>query len=173
MQLKIDNYYVRNWQKSDIPALFKYADNPKIAVNLRDAFPSPYKPADAEKFLAIVLEMNPCTYFAIANHEEAIGSIGFMAGKDVHRFSAEMGYWLAEPFWGRGIITKAVRAVTDYAFREFGLNRIYAEPFADNIASVRVLEKAGFTLEGRLRANVVKRGKVLDQLLFAKLREGL
>ena len=117
-----------------------------------------------------MMQMDPRTVFAIATADEVIGCIGQMPGEDVHRFSAEMGYWLAEPFWGRGIMSEAVERFTEYAFAEFGLNRIFAEPYVGNEASARVLEKAGYVCEGVMRANVLKDGKVMDQYLYAKVR---
>ncbi len=114
--------------------------------------------------------MQPQTIFAIASLDEAIGSIGFSLGQDVHRYTAELGYWLAEPYWNRGIITEAIQAVTNYAFEKLELVRIYAEPYDSNPASSQVLEKNGFQYEGRLKANVYKDGKVKDQLMYAKTK---
>ena len=151
----------------DAPSIAKYANNRKIWMNLRDAFPYPYSLKDAESFISRIIETDPITVFAIATQSEAIGSIGLMVGKDVHRYTAEMGYWLAEPFWGKGIMTQAVKSMTSYAIRNLKLHRIYAEPYSTNPASVRVLEKAGFRCEGILRSNVLKDGKVLDQFLYS------
>ena len=171
MHTAIGEYTIRDWHKDDAASIAQYANNKKIWINLRDAFPHPYSREDAEAFLFRVMRIEPRTYFAIATDQEAIGSIGLMPGKDVHRFTAELGYWLAEPFWGNGIMTKAVRALSEYAFEVLGLHHIFAEPYTTNAASARVLEKSGFTLEGIIRANVVKDGKVLDQYLFAKLNK--
>ena len=173
MRIEIGTNIIRDWVKEDAAALTKHANNQKIAVNLRDRFPYPYTLSDAKSFLNRITSEMPRTVFAIATKTEAIGSIGLMMGQDVHRFTAELGYWLAEPYWGQGIMTSAVIAITEFGFRELGLNRIYAEPYASNPASVRVLEKAGFEFEGRLCASVVKNGKVLDQLMYAKVREGI
>lgn len=161
---------LRPWQASDAAALVKYANNRKIWANLRDAFHHPYSEEHARAFLEAVARQNPVSYFAIATEDEAIGSIGLSIGQDVHRLTAELGYWLAEPFWGRGYMSEAVKAFTDAAFAAFGLMRIYAEPYAPNESSCRILEKAGFSLEGRLRASVIKDGKILDQLMYAKIR---
>jgi len=150
----------------DAPSIAKYANNRKIWMNLRDAFPHPYSLQDAESFISRVIEANPITVFAIATQWEAIGSIGLMLGKDVHRFTAEIGYWLAEPFWGKGIMTQAVKSLTAYAIRDLKLHRIFAEPYTTNPVSARVLEKAGFICEGILRSNVFKDGKILDQFLY-------
>ncbi|MDY0019502.1 MAG: GNAT family protein [Anaerolineae bacterium] len=173
MKIFIGDYLLRDWQRADALAITSYANNPKIAANLRDGFPHPYGPSDAEAFLARAMAMQPPTFFAIANETEAIGSIGLMLGQDVHRLTAEMGYWLAEPFWGRGIMVQAVTVVVAYAFTTLGLNRVYAEPYTSNPASARVLEKAGFQLEGILRASVLKNGKVLDQAMYARIRPGI
>lgn len=151
----------------DAPSIAKYANNRKIWLNLRDAFPHPYSLQDAESFISHSIESNPKTVFAIATQSKAIGSIGLLLGKDVHRFTAEMGYWLAEPFWGKGIMTKAVKSLTAYSIHDLKLHRVFAEPYTTNPASARVLEKAGFKREGILRANVFKDGKILDQFLYS------
>ena len=167
MYRKIGNYIIRDWEIEDAPSISKYANNRKIWMNLRDAFPHPYSLQDAKSFILRTVEANPITIFAIATQSEAIGSIGLMLGKDVHRFTAEIGYWLAEPFWGKGIMTLAVKNLTAYAIHDLKLNRIFAKPYTSNPASARVLEKAGFICEGILRSNVFKDGKVLDQLLYS------
>jgi [ribosomal protein S5]-alanine N-acetyltransferase len=167
MYQELGKYSLRDWQIQDAPSIAKHANNRKIWLNLRDAFPHPYRLGDAKAFIARVNKENPVTAFAIATQWEAIGSIGLMLGKDVHRYTAEMGYWLAEPFWGRGIMTKAVQYITAWAFRELKLHRIAAEPYATNTASHRVLEKAGFRREGVLRSSAFKDGKVLDQILYS------
>jgi RimJ/RimL family protein N-acetyltransferase len=169
----IGKYVIRDWQREDAVSIVSYAGNKKIWINLRDAFPHPYTMADAEAFLFRAMRMQPRTYFAIASDSECIGSIGLMAGIDVHRFTAELGYWLAESFWGNGIMTAAVRALSEYAFVELGFHRIFAEPYVTNAASARVLEKAGFTLEGIMKATVFKDGRILDQYLYAKVNEGV
>ena len=172
MRLPFGEYMIRSWCDTDVEPLQRYANNRSIWLNLRDVFPHPYTIDDARWWVEHASQGDPKRSFAIASAEEPIGAIGLILGEDVHRFSAELGYWLAEPFWGRGIMTKAVRALTEHAFREFPLNRIYAEPFATNLASVRVLEKAGFLREGVLRASVVKNDVILDQIVYAKLAKG-
>jgi [ribosomal protein S5]-alanine N-acetyltransferase len=117
-----------------------------------------------------VTQEKPETTFAIATSEEAIGCIGLRRGVDVHRKTAELGYWLGEPFWGQGIMTEAVVEFTRWAFQEFNLNRIFAEPFESNEGSICVLEKAGFVPEGRMKANVFKDGKILDSFLYARVQ---
>lgn len=167
MYLNIEAYHIRDWRMADASSIAKYAHNRKIALNLRDAFPYPYTLQDAEAFISRALEADPATLFAIATASEAIGGIGLMPGEDVHRHTAEIGYWLAEPYWGKGIMTRAVKQMTVYALRELKPMRIFAEPYAPNHASARVLEKAGYVREGTLCANVVKDGKILDQYIYS------
>ncbi len=170
MQLKFRKYTIRSWKKEDAPIIAKYANNHNIWLNLRDAFPHPYTLDDAKQFIDNALAKKPETFFAIAFLEEAIGSIGFSLGQDVHRYAAKLGYWLAEPYWNQGIMTGVIQTVTEYAFDNLGLKRIYAEPYSSNQASSKVLEKAGFQYEGRLKASVYKDEKVLDQLIYAKTK---
>lgn len=161
---------IRPWTVDDKPSLVRYANNRKIWLNLRDAFPHPYTEASADDFLKMVGRQNPVTFFAIATNEEAIGGIGVSLGSDVHRLTAELGYWLAEQYWGRGIVSESIVAFTEYAFDRFGLVRIYAEPYANNAASCRVLEKAGFVAEGLLRSSIIKDGRIGDQWMYAAVR---
>lgn len=162
---------IRYWSIHDADSLVKYANNRKIWINLRDGFPFPYTVEHAQIFLAMVAQQNPVTFYAIATPEEAIGGIGITINTDVHRLTAELGYWLAEPFWGKGIMTEAVTRFVDFAFEHYGLVRIYAEPYATNSPSCRVLQKAGFVLEGRMRKSVIKDGRLLDQFLYAKVKD--
>ena len=162
---------LRLWKAKDADALVKYYNNRNIAMIMRDGFAYPYTAKNARKFLEEATQKTPPTFYAIATPEEAIGGIGATINSDVHRLSAELGYWLAEPWWGKGIMTEAVVKFTDYIFERFGLVRIYAEPYATNTASCRVLKKAGFELEGRMKKNVIKDGQILDQFLYAKIRE--
>jgi RimJ/RimL family protein N-acetyltransferase len=171
MELQLQSCVIRPWSLSDAAAVQRYANNRKIWLNLRDVFPHPYTLDHARTFLGYVTNEKPATTFAIADPSEAIGCIGLQIGRDVHRKTAELGYWLGEPFWGRGIMTEAVEILTRSAFGVFNLERIYAVPFANNPASARVLEKAGFVFEGRLRASVFKDNQRLDSLLYARVRE--
>jgi RimJ/RimL family protein N-acetyltransferase len=164
---KLSGCEVRSWKLSDVESLARHANNRSIWLNLRDAFPHPYAKKDARAFLTTIADRTPETMFAIAVDGEAVGGIGFVLHPDVERVSAEIGYWLAEPFWGRGIVTAALAAVTSYAIKAHGLTRVYAVPFAWNAASCRVLEKAGYVLEGRLRKSAIKDGKLTDQLQYA------
>ncbi len=169
MKITIQDFCIRHFTIEDAPSIAHYADNRKIWKNLRDLFPHPYSTEDARVFLSSISAAEPVTVFAIADEKEAIGSIGLMMQEDVHRFSAELGYWIGEPFWNRGIMSEVVRQFVDFSFEKFHLNRIFAEPYTINQASARVLEKAGFTLEGVMHANVYKDGKILDQYLYAKI----
>lgn len=171
MKIRFSDYMIRSWKMDDASAIVKYANNKKIWRNLRDAFPHPYALSDAEDFLKKVTAHDPECVFAISTKAEAIGGIGMVIGEDVHRYAAELGYWLAEPFWNQGIMTQAVKRILEYVFTNLDLYRIYAEPYEGNNASVRVLEKAGFQYEGRLRTSVYKDGKLLDQLLYAKVKQ--
>jgi len=167
MHLKLKSCEIRSWRSSDLESLVKYANNRNIWINLRDRFPHPYTARDGRAFLRHTREQRPETAVAIAVNGEAVGGIGFQLQGDVERVSAEIGYWLGEPFWGRGIATEALVALTEYAIAMHGLTRVYAVPFAWNIASCRVLEKAGYVLEGRLRRSAVKDGSITDQVQYA------
>jgi RimJ/RimL family protein N-acetyltransferase len=164
-------FTVRSWRREDASSLARNANNPRVAENLRDRFPHPYTERDAREWIQISLTRDPPRSFAIAAGDEVIGGIGFEPQSDVHSRSAEMGYWIAEPYWGRGIATLAVNAVVRYAFASTDLIRVFATVYDRNAASARVLEKAGFTYEGRMRQSVVKQGRVMDQLLYSILKE--
>lgn len=171
MLLTLPNCTVRSYRVSDAESLAKHANNRKVWLNLRDGFPHPYTIDDAKAFIAKATGAAPETMFAICAGDEAVGGIGFHPRADVERISAEIGYWLGEPFWGKGITTAALKAVTQYAITNCGLKRLYAIPYAPNAVSARVLEKAGYALEGRMRKSAIKDGKVIDQLLYAYVVE--
>jgi ribosomal-protein-alanine N-acetyltransferase len=170
MLLELGDLRVRNWRRDDLDALLRYANNPKIAGNLRDQFPHPYTRRDGVEYLNYVRSMDVAMAFAIEHGGEAVGGIGFKVGVDIARLSIEMGYWLAEPFWGRGLTTRAVTATSDWAFDNFKVVRIFATVFSHNVASMRVLEKSGFQQEGILRRSAIKNGVILDQVMYAKVR---
>jgi [ribosomal protein S5]-alanine N-acetyltransferase len=170
MRLDCGCCVVRSWRPGDEEGIVRHGDNRNIWLQLRDRFPHPYTHADAERWLAYALQAQPETNFAIALGDEVVGGIGYQFGIDVERFSAEIGYWLGESLWGRGITTAALRAVTRHAFETHELNRLFALPFARNLPSIRVLEKAGFVREGVLRRSAVKEGVVLEQVLYALIR---
>jgi ribosomal-protein-alanine N-acetyltransferase len=158
---------VRSWRPADVPSLVAHANNPRVAIHLRERFPHPYTAKAARAFIRMVRQTNPETSFAIVVDGDAAGGVGFHVQSDVERVSAEIGYWLGEAFWGRGIATDALQAVTAYAIEHHGLTRVFAIPFASNTASCRVLEKAGYMLEGRLHRSAIKNGVIVDQLLYA------
>ena len=162
---------IRPYRLEDGEALLKYANNRKIWLNLRDSFPHPYTADDARKLLENTVLKHPLTLFAIATPEEVIGGIGITINHDVHRLTAELGYWLGEPYWGKGIMTECVPLFTAAMFERFGLVRISAIVNVNNTGSARVLEKAGFSLEGRMVSNAIKDGIILDQLLYAKIKK--
>ena len=164
---------IREWRESDAPALAAAINNPRVQENLRDGIPFPYTVDDALDFIRAMLarDRTQLYAYAVALDDGAIGSISVARGQNIHFCTAELGYYIAEPYWGRGFASCAVRQVCDHVFAHSDLLRIFAEPFADNAASCRVLEKAGFQLEGTLRKNAVKNGEVLDMKLYALVRE--
>ncbi len=170
MLLDLGDLRVRSWRKNDLDTLVRHANNPKIAANLRDQFPNPYTRSAGIAYLADVRSAEVETSFAVEYADEAVGGIGFKLGTDIARISAEMGYWLGEPFWGRGLTSRAVLATSEWAFGNYKLTRIFAMAFSHNVASMRVLEKAGFEREGVLRRSAVKNDVILDQILYAKVR---
>jgi len=170
MKLTLKRSTIRPWRLNDAESLAKHANNRRVWLALRDAFPHPYTADDANKFLQNATTAQPTTDFCIEVDGAAVGGIGIHLGRDVHRHTAELGYWLEEELWGRGIVTEAVAAFSNFCFENFRLRRIYAEPFSNNPASARVLEKTSFVLEGRLRNNVIKDGKILDSLLYARTK---
>jgi RimJ/RimL family protein N-acetyltransferase len=161
---------VRNWTSDDLRSLVRHANNRNVWINLRDRFPHPYLESHGRQFLDHIAQHPARTIWAIDVKGEAVGGIGLEPLTDVERVSAEIGYWLGESHWGHGIMTDAVRAVTAHAFQHLDLTRIFALPFADNPGSIRVLEKAGYVIEGHLRQSAVKDGVIRDQLLFAAYR---
>ena len=170
MELKLTRSVLRAWQPGDEESLVSHANNRTIWRNLRDAFPHPYTSADAKRWIETANPTTPVTNFAIVVNGEAAGAIGLLLKEDVFRRSAEIGYWLGEEFWGRGIVTEAVRAVTDYAFNNFDLCRVYAGVFEWNPASMRVLERAGYEFECRMKKSVTKDGETIDELIYAVVR---
>lgn len=162
---------IRKWKLSDAADLAAALSNKKIQDNLRDGLPYPYTKQDGEDFISAMLaaDENDTFAFAITVEDKAVGSIGVFRQENIHRQTAEMGYYIAEAYWGRGIMTGAVRQTCEYVFAKSDIMRIYAEPFAYNAASCRVLEKAGFQYEGTLRNNAVKNGRVLDMKMYALL----
>ena len=167
MELDCGKCKLRSWDSKDVGSLARHANNRKVWLNLRDKFPHPYTRVDAENWIRISLAARPETNFAIDISGEAVGSIGFELKTDVERFSAEVGYWLGEEFWGRGICTAALKIATKFSIESYNLNRIFALPFAENLTSMRVLEKAEYVREGLLRNSAFKDASFLDQVLYA------
>ena len=166
-----DTYKLRPWTMDDLDQLVVYANNKNIADNLTDLFPHPYTREDGIKFIEMTLQKEPRQIFAIDLDGKAIGAIGLHPQSDIHRMNAELGYWLAEPFWGKGIITRAIREMVVYGFDTLEINRIFARPFGRNKASQRVLEKAGFILEAHLKNTIIKNSVYLDELIYAVRKE--
>lgn len=167
MEIDCGTCLLRALIPADAVTLAALANDRDVWLNLRDRFPHPYSLADAEAWIASSSAHTPQTSFGIIVDGQAVGGISLMLGQDIERVSAEVGYWLGRPFWGRGIVSDAVRAATAYAFDELGMLRVFAVPFAHNAASRRVLEKAGYVLEGVMKQSAIKNGVILDQYLYA------
>lgn len=167
MRLTLKSCVVRPWTLTDAESLHRHANNRNVSIHLRDRFPFPYELANAQTFLGWVVTQPSPTVWAIEVHGEATGGIGIELHTDVERVSAEIGYWLGEAVWGRGVATEALRAVTAEAFERYHLTRIFAVPFADHTASIRVLEKSGYVKEGVMRQSAIKDGRIRDQALYA------
>lgn len=164
---------IRKWKIEDAGDLAQMLNNKNILNNLRDGLPYPYTKKDAEEYITSMLSSDKTKTFAFAVtvNDKAVGSIGVFRCDNIHSRTAEMGYYIGEPYWGRGIGTSAVRQVCGYIFEHTDIIRIFAEPFAYNTASCRVLEKAGFEFEGVLRSNAVKNRKVLDMKMYSLVRQ--
>ena len=160
---------VRSWRMADADAVVRHANNINVARQLRDRFPHPYTQANAMAFLKAAVANSDTSNLAIDVNGEAVGAIGYVRGTDVERYSAEIGYWLGETYWGQGIASEALVLVTAHAFNVLNLLRLFALPFADNTGSIRVLEKAGYVREATLRCSSVKYGKPRDQGLYARV----
>lgn len=167
------DFKLRSWTTADAADIARAVNNPDIHKNLRDGLPYPYTERDGLDFIESTLAAPPDSAYAWAIEVEgtAAGSLGMFRQGNIHRQTAELGYWLAEPYWGKGITSRAVREACERLFETTDILRIYAEPFSTNAASRRVLEKAGFQLEGILRKNAVKAGQVMDMCMYSRLRE--
>ncbi len=166
-----DEIALREFTKEDIPKIAEYGNNKKISTNLKDAFPSPYTIEDAEKFLEMVNKQNPRTFFAIEHNGQYVGNISLSKGSDVYRKSAEIGYFIAEPFWNKGIATKAIQLMIRFGFDTLDVIRIYAGVFEFNEASQHVLEKCGFIKEGVFKKAICKNNKMYNEIVYSKLKE--
>jgi Acetyltransferases, including N-acetylases of ribosomal proteins len=163
-------FSLRPWRPADLPNLVKYANNWNIARYMTDKFPHPYSEAAGRDFIEFATADDPVHIFAIEVRGEAVGGIGIHPQTDIHRKNAELGYWLAEPFWGQGIISEAVKKALQFAFDTYDIDRVFARPFGTNTASQRVLEKNGFVLEGRFDKVLFKNGMYEDELIYAVRR---
>ncbi|MBK9722310.1 MAG: GNAT family N-acetyltransferase [Saprospiraceae bacterium] len=160
------DFKLRPWTIDDLSSLVKYANNFKIAKNLTDKFPFPYTEAHGKGFIEFALKDNPLRVMAIDIDGVASGGIGIHPQEDIQRKNAELGYWLAEPYWGNGIISKAIPFMLRYGFENWDIDRIFARPFESNFASQRVLEKAGFKKEARLEKTLFKNNEYLDEIIY-------
>lgn len=160
------NIRIRKWELSDIENLVRYANNNKISDNLADAFPFPYSEEFGLDFINRVSNEQPTKIFAITFKNIAIGSIGIFPDQDIYRKNAAIAYWIAEPFWGKGVATSAIEQILTYGFNKLNIARIYAKPFGTNIASQRVLEKVGFQLEAIIPNSIFKNNTFLDEKIY-------
>jgi [ribosomal protein S5]-alanine N-acetyltransferase len=173
MEFSEGDIIIRRFKNSDIKKLARLVNNKKIWDNLRDYVPYPYTVQDAEDYIKMCMAEEPQSTFAVQYKGELAGSIGLVPKKDVYRLSAELGYWIGEPFWGKGIATTSVKLIVNYGFKNLGLVRIYSGVFDFNKASCRVLEKSGFILEGTLKKSVIKNKNICDEYRYAKINPGI
>ncbi|CAN5325820.1 GNAT family N-acetyltransferase [soil metagenome] len=164
------NFILRQWTMADLESLVENANNSNISKFMNDGFPNPYTNEDGKKFIEFAMPGNPINIFAIEVNGKAVGGIGIHPQQDVMRKNAELGYWLGEQYWGNGIISKAIKEIVEYAFKNFDITRIYARPFSNNIPSQKVLEKAGFVLEATIADSIFKNDIFLDELIYAVRR---
>jgi len=136
-------FKIRPWAITDLDSLVQYANNWNVAKNLTNKFPFPYTEKDGRSFIALANQDNPVHLFAIEVASQAAGGIGIHPQADIYEKNAELGYWLAEPFWGQGIVMRAIPEILDFAFSTYLIDRIFARPFGTNLASQRVLERPG------------------------------
>ncbi|MDD7804131.1 MAG: GNAT family protein [Endozoicomonas sp. (ex Botrylloides leachii)] len=165
-----DNYCLRSFLYGDAILLVKHGNNENIAKYLRDSFPHPYTIEHARAWVKYVKEHEADTRFAVTYRDEAIGEIGFVRQPDIHRFSAEIGYWLSEEHWGKGIMSKAVSAISQYAFEQHGMVRLFADVVEYNKGSRKLLAKCGYQLEGVLPKHIYKSGQFYNQYIYGLVR---
>ena len=170
MRLDCGTCFVRRWSAADQPSLVRFANNREVWRNLTHRFPHPYTAADADFWLSKLADNPAATNWAIEVDGLAVGGIGMEPGEGVFARNARFGYWLGEPYWGRGIATAAVRGTVDFFFGQSAVQRLEAPVFEWNPASMRVLEKCGFIREGVLRRSIEKDGQIIDAVLYARLR---
>lgn len=161
------NYLLRPWRESDLESLVSNANNPKIAQFMTNRFPYPYSKEHGANWLKMATTQSPVLFQAITLNDEAIGGIGIHPQQDIMCKNAELGYWLGEKYWGKGIMTKVIPEIIKYGFNTLDINRIYARPFGNNPASQKVLEKCGFQLEARFEKTIFKNGEYQDELFYS------
>lgn len=167
MEIKGTGFTLRKWRTDDAPSLQKHADNLNICACLLDRFPSPYTLEDAEAFIAMKIDEEPVTNFAIEINGEVAGVIGLDFRADVYRKTPLLGYWLSEQYWGRGIVPEAVKLITHYGFNNLDIICIQAAILSKNPKSMRVLEKAGYIKQGILKGSIIKNNEILDEHVYA------
>lgn len=160
-------FILRDWNDNDLESLVKYGNNINVAKFMSDVFPHPYTPEAGKAFIKMANSYSPRHIRAIEIEGEAAGGIGIHPQQDIYKKNAELGYWLAERYWGKGIIVKAINEIVQYGFDNFDLNRIFARPFGNNTRSQKALEKAGFVQEARLSKTIFKNGEYLDELIYS------
>jgi len=171
INLRFEKYQIREFLANDVEAIVKNANNREVSKYMRDSFPYPYSKDNAVQWIDFAKKNYSSLFFAIADENELIGGIGAVPQTDVHRFSAEVGFWLGQSHWNKGIITKAVPVFCNYLFTKFDFNRLTANVFEGNDASQKVLEKNGFVLEGKLRKSVFKENKFVDHYIHGLLKK--
>jgi [ribosomal protein S5]-alanine N-acetyltransferase len=171
MQIITPTCILREWQDKDAKSLTEAANNINIFNNVRDLFPSPYTLKDAQFWIRLCQNTKgPVTSFAIDVGGVAVGNISIMLKEDIYRSNVEIGYFLDERYWGHGIMTEAIKAITQYAFQSFPINRAYAEPFENNHGSRKALEKAGYACEAVFSKNIIKNGKLINSCIYSILK---
>jgi len=165
------DFILRPWTINDLDSLVANANNYNIARFMTDGFPHPYTRENGKVFIQMATKDDPIHIFAIEVNRKAVGGIGIHPQSDIMKKNAELGYWLGEDYQGKGIITKAITQMIAFGFKTFDITRIYARPFGTNLASQRVLEKTGFTLEARIEKNIFKNGEFYDELIYAVRRQ--
>lgn len=165
------NITLRNLKVEDAESLVKYANNKKIFDNMRDAFPHPYTLINAANYIKISNEISDSKLiYGIEYNGEIIGCIGGFVDEDIYIKTCELGYWIGEPFWGKGITSEAIQLMTEKLFKRFDIVRLYAEPYETNIGSRKALEKAGFKLESIKEKSVFKNGEILNSCIYVMIR---
>jgi [ribosomal protein S5]-alanine N-acetyltransferase len=173
VQIQLTHAVIRSYRPTDVASITRHIGTYSVARNM-SAIPHPYLECHAEEWIATATKREPETHFAIAIHDEVVGGIGVeigdARGTEASKCCAEIGYWLGEPFWGHGVATEALVALTDWAFANLPLVRLHAAVFAWNPASARVLQKAGYEFEGRMKARYFREDQYIDGLLYAIVR---